>query len=246
MNSSLRLMLANQFPSLGIIRRRLRALIDAKSSVRFSYSQQGEDTYIWQKLSEFDLGGSAYIDIGANHPSSLSNTYLLYRHGLHGIVVEPNIELLALHRSIRPRDVQVNVGCGRAPAVSGFQILATPVLSSFNATSGDTHNRTSGVRLLRTEYLPVLPLDLFSSILECEYFCVLSIDTEGSDYDVVLGACKTLEKSLFLCIEANTSDDEHQLIDLLRTYAFEFDKRLGCNLIFRNTSVFFDQYRKSF
>jgi hypothetical protein len=61
-----------------------------------------------------DLRGGIYVDVGANHPTSISNTFLLYRHGLHGVTIEPNPELSQLHRRFRRRDVVVSVGSSKA------------------------------------------------------------------------------------------------------------------------------------
>ncbi|MDF0498447.1 hypothetical protein [Bradyrhizobium yuanmingense] len=48
-----------------------------------------------------------YIEIGANHPISTSNTYLMYQRGAQGVLVEPNPELGALIRKVRLRDILV-------------------------------------------------------------------------------------------------------------------------------------------
>jgi hypothetical protein len=51
-----------------------------------------------------------YLDIGAHHPTRLSNTYLFYKRGFQGVVVEPDPELMGAIRRVRPRDV-----CGKRP-----------------------------------------------------------------------------------------------------------------------------------
>jgi hypothetical protein len=62
---------------------------DALSPVRESYAQHGEDRYIRQQLSGVDLTSGIYVDIGANQPTQISNTYLFYRAGGSGVAIEP-------------------------------------------------------------------------------------------------------------------------------------------------------------
>jgi len=58
-----------------------------------------------------------YIDVGANHPTKLSNTYRLYREGFTEIVMEPYCSLLRLHHMIRPNDLHLGIGCGDMSAL---------------------------------------------------------------------------------------------------------------------------------
>jgi len=238
----LRERLANQYPSLGRVRRWLRANVDARSSVRASYSQNGEDSFIWSRLLAYDLRRSAYIDVGANHPTNLSNTFLLYRNNLRGIIVEPNPELLQLHRSIRPDDYAVLAGCGAEPAIGAFQILSTPVLGSFT-NHLDLKTERTEVRRLDTIHVPIVPLDAIAQLVPCDYFCFTSIDAEGQDYEVVLGARHTLQRTLFLCIEANTEDAKQHLTVDLEDQGFVLIHQLGCNLVFFNSNSAMNQYR---
>ena len=49
-----------------------------------TYSQLGEDialSYIFQNNDGF------YIDVGANHPQCLSNSFALYERGWNGLVI---------------------------------------------------------------------------------------------------------------------------------------------------------------
>ena len=239
----LRQRLANQYPALGGVRRWVRANLDARSQTRASYSQSGEDAYVWSELQNYDLSKAAYIDVGANHPTSLSNTFLLYRNNLRGLIVEPNPELLMLHRSVRPADCAVLAGCGSEPAIGAFRIVSTPVLGSF-ASQEDSLSEVKGTRRLDIIHLPIVPLDAIAHLVPCDYFCFASIDVEGQDYQVVLGARQTLIKTLFLCIEANSDDVRRHLTSELGDYGFVLTRQLGCNMIFCNSNSALSRYRR--
>ncbi len=240
-SSNWRQVLANRVPVLGNLRRWVRAAIDTHSALRPSYAQHGEDRFVEEMLEAYDLSQSAYIDVGANHPTSLSNTYRLYRSGIRGLTIEPNPELLALHRKFRPLDIAVGVGCGQTAMVGKFQILSTPVLGGF---SEETQHEIPPTRLLREAYIPILPLDLIAPLLPVSYYCFVSIDTEGYDEAVLLGASETLKKTLMLCIEANTLKIAQTLSEQLNGLGYQRVQHLGCNLLFINRNEAFHRHRK--
>ena len=55
-----------------------------------TYSQYGEDLILSSAIEYLKIDENiSYLDIGANHPMSLSNTYLLYKQGASGVLIEP-------------------------------------------------------------------------------------------------------------------------------------------------------------
>lgn len=225
--------LANLVPSVGRVVRLAIGLANSTMLTRASYSQHGEDAWIMPELLKTNLTGGIYVEVGANHPTRLSNTYLLYRHGLTGIVIEPNSELAALHRRIRPRDSVLCAGCGSESGAKLLHVASAPVLSSFSLD--EIEGRKEGARVVRSELVPVLTLDSIVGSFPEAWVYFLSIDTEGFDLDVVRGALTTLRKTLFLCVECVDSGAEAMLRDELSD-RFEVVKALGCNLIFQNRS----------
>src|SRR5215470_302661 len=72
--------------------RRLKARIKALMGIRdpITYSQFGEDLIISDLFNKLSIDRVSYLDIGANNPSFVSNTYLFYERGFRGVLVEPN------------------------------------------------------------------------------------------------------------------------------------------------------------
>jgi FkbM family methyltransferase len=196
---------------------------------------------ILKELDVYDLRGGIYVDVGANHPTSISNTFLLYRHGLHGVTIEPNPELSQLHRRFRRRDVVVSVGCGRRAQMAVFEISKTPVLSRFQSAVESVSQHK--MEVMRREYLPILPLDIVLAALAFDWIYFLSIDVEGLDVEVLQGAGAVLPKTLFLCVEANSAKERAVLSSHLQAAHFDLQTTLGCNLIFKNSNPRFDAYR---
>lgn len=215
-------------PWLGKYKRLWIAYRDSRSSVRTSYSQYGEDAYLWELLSGYDLGDSVYVDVGANHPTDISNTYLLYRKGLRGYIVEPNEELIGLFRRFRNKDVPLAIGCSNHTAVLPFHISRTPVISSF------ANDRP--VDLLKTVYVPVMPLDQALSAFPVSFINLLSIDVEGLNYEVLQGARQTVDRSLLVCIEYDR-EEEIALFSSFLGNQFTLLKTIHCNLVYLNEKL---------
>src|SRR5262249_29835011 len=55
-----------------------------------SYSQAGEDLIVRFFFYHQRISNITYLDIGANEPIQLNNTYYFYRRGFRGVLVEPN------------------------------------------------------------------------------------------------------------------------------------------------------------
>jgi FkbM family methyltransferase len=77
---------------------------------RISYSQNGEDLIIKDLLHRLKISQPSYLDIGANEPYSISNTYLLYTKGASGVCIEPNLHLYKKLKSCRPKDTVIQAG----------------------------------------------------------------------------------------------------------------------------------------
>lgn len=179
---------------------------------------------IAKELQGWSPNDSIFVDVGANQPTRISNSYLLYRKGWHGITVEPNAELVKLHRLFRRRDVQVNVGCGREASLLQFYVSPISVLSSFSKKDGEY--------VSRLDYLPVLTVDQILTSFPDKKIALLSIDTEGFDLEVLLGANETLKRTYLVCVEVN-SPEEQSKIEALLAKDFEFCFAAGCNVLFR-------------
>lgn len=77
---------------------------------RISYSQNGEDIIIKDLFARLGIKNPSYLDIGANEPFFISNTYLLYSKGSKGVCIEPNPYLFKKFKGMRKRDVCINAG----------------------------------------------------------------------------------------------------------------------------------------
>jgi FkbM family methyltransferase len=228
MKRTIKKFLRDRIPVTRILKSWWVAIIDSLTGIRETYAQSDEDRISRKLIDAARVTNPFYIDVGANHPTKLSNTYRLYREGFSGLCIEPNRRLLLLHRIFRPRDIQLGIGCGKDTGVLRFQHATNHVLSGFQSEGIKTRDFRG------TELMPVLPLDIIFLGLNVEEITVLSIDVEGFDFQVVLGARETLKKTRIVLIEGEESDAE--LMKAFEDAGFKLAEKTKHNLIFVNSA----------
>lgn len=223
--------IVHYFPTLGKLKRFLVALYNHFRPIKQSYSQHNEDYIVKQLLQHYriDKNRDIYIDIGANHPTDISNTYLFYRLGFKGVVIDPNTELISLFKLFRKRDIALAIGCSNNNSIAKFNISKTPVISSFSENFEND--------VYKSLYCPLIKLDDVVVNIEFETCYLLSIDVEGLNFEALLGSVNTLNRVLFLCIEFDNNNEEEKITDLLKTNNFLLIDRIHCNLLFINNEL---------
>ncbi len=221
------------FPFLGKYKRFFTAFMEVNFRNRESYSQFQEDQYFLKFFKENNLSkeNSIFVDIGAFLPTAASNTYLLYKNGYHGVLIEPNSELASLLQRFRKRDIVFPIGISDRCGIHKFNIAIEPALSSLLNRDNDVNQGRE--KIYRHEYTPVLTLDQALKNQTFEYISLLSIDVEGINLEVLKGSTENLKKTILLCIEF----DDKESLDEYKKYLPTFDliKTVDCNAIYVNT-----------
>src|SRR5512133_2507973 len=224
--NEMRQLLANSLPWLGTYRRLIVALVDMLSPVRHSYAQYEEDRIVLDILKKTGfIKSEPFVDIGANHPTSLSNSYLLYRNGYQGITIEPNLELIKLHKLFRPRDTALAIGCSDINTVLSFNVSTTPVRSTF---VDEANGKFTGKYAV-----PVMRVDDITSEIAAGQISLLSIDVEGMNAAVLRGASNTIRRSKVICVEFDNEADKKMYENLFGD-EFKLEAETVCNRIYRN------------
>ena len=158
-----------------------------------SYSQFGEDLIVTDLFAEIPIVNMSYLDIGANNPQFISNTYSFYERGFSGVLIEPNEILCEKLRTVRPRDLVLNVGVGTDEHASEADFYVFPKiadgLSTFSAAEAE-HWQEVGMDGIKyqVEKIVKMPLLKINDIIadyftECPDF--ISIDVEGWDLKIL-------------------------------------------------------------
>jgi FkbM family methyltransferase len=127
-------------------------------------------------------GKVSYLDIGAHHPTYLSNTYLFYLTGGRGVCVEPDPSLFEEFTRKRPKDVNLNCGVGAFPGEAEFFVMSSSTLNTFSRVEAERYQSYGKQRIEKTIRVALEPVN---AILEKHFdTCpnLVSLDVEGMDY----------------------------------------------------------------
>ena len=170
-----------------------------------SYSQGGEDLVLL-KLLKFKTSGF-FIDVGANDPILLNNTYLFYKLGWQGLNFEPIPELAEKFKQKRTRDMVVT------KAMSNFTGEA-----NFAAGINKYQVNSSLLSLnLPKQNMIKVSVDKLENILDemkVKDIDFISIDTEGTELDVLEGLNLDKYRPTFILAEYNTASKANDKLSL--------------------------------
>jgi FkbM family methyltransferase len=192
-----------------------------KETVKGSYAQNYEDLIIENLFDENYIG--KYLEIGAYHPSRLSNTYRLYKKGWRGIVVEPNPEVKNIFSKIRPGDKFLNIGISDKNQTLDYYQFLIPALNTFSKIEVDK-NIKKGHKL---ENVVKIKTEKIDEIID-EKIDFLSIDTEGFDEMILENWLWKKRKPRVICVEGKTK----KVILLLADQGYLLYKKTKYNSIF--------------
>ena len=198
-----------------------------------SFSQYQEDVLVDSLLGFKDRG--IYVDVGANDPIVLNNTYRFYRRGWHGINIEPNPELFRKLEDCRRRDVNINIGIGEKEQIMKFYEMSESTLSSFDHDSAMEGAKKSGnATLRRTIDVQVIPLHkVLSTHLGGEEIDLMSIDAEGYELHILKSNQWKMFCPRVMLIEMNHAKPEREeIIKLLGANNYKLVYNNTCNGIF--------------
>lgn len=198
-----------------------------------SYAQHGDDFFI---LNCFDLMGiqrPSYLDIGAHHPQTISNTALLYERGCRGINVEANPNLIANFRKLRPEDLTLNIGVapqrGKLPFYMYHQESGRNTFSSEEMTSFTSQYPEHPVRDIL--YIEVMTINDVVEGTGGFFPDLLTMDIEGLDYDVLKSADFSRSAPKLICVETRREDGE-KMRSMMKEKGYAFVARVTENLFF--------------
>jgi FkbM family methyltransferase len=170
---------------------------------KHSYAQAGEDLIVDFIVRAMQIDDVTYLDIGAHHPIQFSNTYLFYKRGSRGVLVEPDPELMASIRAARPRDVCIEAGVGvQAATTAQFFVMSTRTLNTFSEAEAKRYEAMGTQRIEKVLPVPLVTLDdILAERFTDKEPTLVSIDIEGLDFEVLSTLNLKKYRPPIVCIE---------------------------------------------
>lgn len=220
---------------------------------QYGYSQFGEDIILANLFAQLDIRNPTYLDIGANEPRYISNTYYFYCRGSQGVLIEPNPHLFKKLKRFRSADIVLNTGIGFANvSEADFYLFPNYAngLSTFSAKEAKHWEETGmkGLGKIPVEKIIKMPLITVNDILE-KYFAskppnFISLDVEGLDLEIL----KTLDFNKYqpeaICVETLGYNDKQQsfklndILDFMLTKNYDVYADTRVNTIFCRKDIF--------
>ena len=153
---------------------------------QLSFSQSGEDRIVKFVFDVLGIHQYRYLDIGAHHPRRINNTYLFYKLGGSGVLVEPNSRWVPLASKLRPRDLCLNVGlAGQALSGVPFYIMKSDTLCTFSKSEAERMVAECGEEISEVKQLDVLAPQTVLSSHFSEGLNLVSLDVEGLELEIL-------------------------------------------------------------
>lgn len=172
-----------------------------KPHEKVSYSQSGEDIIIDYIFRLRKITKPSYLDLGANHPFSLNNTFLFYQRGAKGVNIDANPDLIKLFDQQRPDDINVNLGVGKENGKLDFYVFEYDALSTFSEIEA-MKLQAIGQKLAATISVPIKNVnDIVKEYCGGFYPDFVSIDVEGLDEEIIASMNLTSSKPKVICLE---------------------------------------------
>jgi FkbM family methyltransferase len=167
-----------------------------------------EQLLLRQYLCVHDTG--FFVEVGANNPFDLSQTWHLAKEGWRGILVEPIPELCEKLRMERADSVVIEAACGspNTPSTATFTVAKDSGKSTLSSAFLD---KRSDVESQITVHVKTLN-DILeeANVAQIDF---VSIDVEGTQYEVLRGFDLQKWKPRLLLVEDHLLDTKtHKLI----------------------------------
>lgn len=205
-----------------------RALARLKYNVsdnrRRSYAQSGEDLIIGQIVTVLGLKRISYLDLGANHPTRFSNTYLFYTRGGTGVCVEPDPTLQPLYARWRSRDTVLTCGVSAQEGIADFYVMTTNTLNTFSREEAERYRAYGRQKI---EKIIKIPVRRVNTILDQHFeTCpnLISLDIEGLDFQILKSLDFAKWRPEIFCIETLTYTEDKTEQKLNEIISFMLDQ----------------------
>ena len=191
-----------------------------------SFSQSGEDLILQFIFMWLRIDKPSYIDIGAHHPTYLSNTYLFYENGSSGVCVEPDPFLFEVIRKARKRDICLNVGVGgEGIDKADFYILSSRTLSTFSRKEAQRYASYEGKTIEKVVEIPLVSVNEIIRKHCPQQPNLVSLDVEGLDLQILQDFDFNKYNPEVFCIETLTYTEDNTECKLTEIIDFMISKQ---------------------
>lgn len=196
------------------------------------YSASGQDTFVYHMIFD-DKASGFFLDIGANDPIKINNTYLLEKHGWKGFAFEPIAALAEKWKDVRTTEC-FNIAIGDSEGEVSFAENEDDVYSGVCAENASGEKKVIKV--------PQTRLTTFLQEKGITKVDVAYIDVEGYEMNVLAGIDFEKTDITCFCIENNREGTLKPSMNI-RNFLIERGYRLVARLTIDDIFIKNDYFR---
>jgi FkbM family methyltransferase len=194
------------------------SLLDYKELAKESKSQLGQDIFAISLLKAKRHG--YFVEFGATNGVKLSNSYMLEKkYDWHGILVEPG---RAWHSELSlNRTCHIDFRCVSRVSNKTIEFLES-VNPEFSTTQGLQNSGGHSREIVKKYDVETISLndllEFYKAPLRLDF---LSIDTEGSELEILKSFNFSKYKSAIIVCEHNFTSERSEIFELLSSHGYE-------------------------
>ncbi|MDE6005039.1 MAG: FkbM family methyltransferase [Oscillospiraceae bacterium] len=169
-----------------------------------TYSQAGEDAIILYACAMLGIPFQEcnYLDLGANKPVEMSNTYFFYQQGARGVLLEANPALIPALQNKRSEDIILNQAVtDKSDENIIFNILNLDGLSKIGDIS-EILEKNPTAKLMQAITIKTITVnDIIKNYFDNKAPVILNLDIEGLELEILKSIDFEIYRPLFLIIE---------------------------------------------
>lgn len=168
-----------------------------------SYSQTGEDLIINFLLQSKAINNFSYLDIGANDPISMNNTYKFYTQGFHGVCIEPDPYIFKKLLKKRSKDICLNIGLTATKnTVEKMYLFEDSTFNTFDESKAENLISIYKCKLKEIKNIEVTHIDkIINKYFSNKVPDFISIDIEGLDEAILRSLSFDKYRPSIFCLE---------------------------------------------
>lgn len=196
-----------------------------------TYSQWGEDVML---KFIFRKGNGTYVDVGSGYPTWGNNTYLFYKRGWKGVLVDPISTNIRLSKLLRRRDVSI---CSAVGEFAGEITIYQFDPSEYTTTQREVYEnllKNENVIFRGEKQVGMTTLREIFTRINIEKPLILSVDTEGYEIQVLRGNDWVRFKPDVICVEewVNPVHNRTEIRDYLENRGYKLVMYNGLSAVY--------------
>ncbi len=208
-----------------------------------SYAQCGEDLIVDHLIKIIGVKEPYYLDLGAHHPTCLSNSYYFYEKGFTGVCVDADPSLISAFEKIRQRDLILNLGVGIEKSVLDFYLMSSKTLNTFSKAEAERYVSYGNQQI---EKVIKVEVETINSIIKkhCKRVPnLISLDVEGLDFMILQSFDFDQFRPEIFCIETLSYTEDKterkltEIIELMNQKGYMVYADTYINTIFVDKSI---------